>query len=86
MKGTSLGVLACPYCEYAFKIAGGFPHFIEPDNLTGLNKSIARIYDRVSWGYQIFRGGSAWMGSFEPANLSAEIQSKGLVKKNNGYT
>jgi len=49
-----IGCLTCPACHLEFKIAGGIPHFIEPENLTGLNRRFARIYSRVSWGYRLF--------------------------------
>ncbi|UCD97828.1 MAG: methyltransferase domain-containing protein [Chloroflexota bacterium] len=44
----------CPACSKNYPVVSGIPHFIQPQDLTGLNKRFARIYDWVSWGYRLF--------------------------------
>jgi ubiquinone/menaquinone biosynthesis C-methylase UbiE/uncharacterized protein YbaR (Trm112 family) len=42
------GRLSCPQCERIFPIKDGIPHFIELQELEGLNRSLARFYERFS--------------------------------------
>ncbi len=48
------GRLACPACDKHFPIVDGIPHFIAPEQLTGLNRRFSRMYDLTSWGYRAF--------------------------------
>jgi ubiquinone/menaquinone biosynthesis C-methylase UbiE/uncharacterized protein YbaR (Trm112 family) len=54
-NGTILkGSLTCSACLNIFPILRGIPHFINEDELVGLNKPIARMYDWFSWIYSLF--------------------------------
>jgi ubiquinone/menaquinone biosynthesis C-methylase UbiE/uncharacterized protein YbaR (Trm112 family) len=44
----------CPVCTKIYPVVAGIPHFIQSQELTGLNKRFARIYDWASWGYRLF--------------------------------
>jgi len=46
--------LYCPTCSKNYPVVAGIPHFIEPQELTGLNKRFARMYDWFSWVYRAF--------------------------------
>ena len=48
------GVLACFHCKQQFPIVSGIPHFIQREQLTGLNRHFARAYDWSSWAYRAF--------------------------------
>jgi ubiquinone/menaquinone biosynthesis C-methylase UbiE/uncharacterized protein YbaR (Trm112 family) len=48
------GSLTCSTCQKMFPILRGIPHFIREDELVGLNKSFARMYDWFSWIYSAF--------------------------------
>lgn len=44
----------CPGCQKDYPVVGGIARFIQPEELTGLNKTFARMYDWFSWGYRAF--------------------------------
>jgi len=46
--------LDCPACGRHYAVVDGIPHFIEPAQLTGLNRQFARMYDWFSWIYRPF--------------------------------
>lgn len=48
------GTLSCPACQRSYPILHGIPHFIVAEDLTGLNKPFARMYDWFSWVYSAF--------------------------------
>ncbi len=48
------GTLSCSGCQGTFPIHKGIPHFIKEDELVGLNKTFARLYDWFSWIYTAF--------------------------------
>ena len=48
------GTLSCPTCQRTFPIQHGIPHFIKAEDLIGLNKPFARMYDWFSWVYSAF--------------------------------
>ena len=48
------GSLNCLSCQTVYPIIRGIPHFIQEENLTGLNKPFARMYDWFSWIYSAF--------------------------------
>lgn len=48
------GSLTCYTCQKKYPILGGTPHFICEDELVGLNKPFARMYDWFSWIYSAF--------------------------------
>jgi len=48
------GVLTCFHCKQQFPIVNGIPHFIQREQLTGLNRHFARVYDWSSWAYRAF--------------------------------
>ena len=45
------GSLVCNTCSKEFPIEEGIPHFIRYDELTGLNRRFARLYDWFSYVY-----------------------------------
>jgi ubiquinone/menaquinone biosynthesis C-methylase UbiE len=45
------GILACNTCSKEFPIEDGIPHFIRYEELTGLNRRFARLYDWFSYVY-----------------------------------
>ena len=45
------GSLACNTCSKEFAIEEGIPHFIRYEELTGLNRRFARLYDWFSYVY-----------------------------------
>lgn len=42
------GHLVCQQCQRRFPIKAGIPHFIKYDELIGLNRKYARVYDLIS--------------------------------------
>ncbi len=46
--------LTCLSCQNVYPIKRGIPHFIKEEDLTGLNKPFARMYDWFSWIYSAF--------------------------------
>jgi ubiquinone/menaquinone biosynthesis C-methylase UbiE/uncharacterized protein YbaR (Trm112 family) len=46
--------LHCPACQKTYPLVDGIPHFIQPAQLSGLNKRFAQMYDWFSWGYRAF--------------------------------
>jgi len=42
------GCLACVSCHREYAIHAGIPHFIQPQELTGLNQRFARLYDHFA--------------------------------------
>jgi ubiquinone/menaquinone biosynthesis C-methylase UbiE/uncharacterized protein YbaR (Trm112 family) len=48
------GRLRCERCQKDYPIEQGIPHFVQPEQLTGLNRRFARMYDWFSWGYRLF--------------------------------
>jgi SAM-dependent methyltransferase len=53
-KSIIKGNLTCSTCQKMFPILQGIPHFIREDELVGLNKPFARLYDWFSWIYSMF--------------------------------
>lgn len=51
LKGESLH---CAQCQKIYPIVDGVPHFIEQQELTGMNQRFSRLYDWFSWGYRAF--------------------------------
>jgi ubiquinone/menaquinone biosynthesis C-methylase UbiE/uncharacterized protein YbaR (Trm112 family) len=48
------GALGCEECTRSFPIVNGIPHFVRPDELRGLNRRIAYLYDWFSLVYDPF--------------------------------
>jgi ubiquinone/menaquinone biosynthesis C-methylase UbiE/uncharacterized protein YbaR (Trm112 family) len=48
------GTLICAKCQRQYPIQEGIVHFIEPEELTGLNGRFARFYDRFTRVYFLF--------------------------------
>jgi len=48
------GRLRCEGCQKDYPIEQGIPHFVQPEQLTGLNRRFSRMYDLYSWGYRAF--------------------------------
>jgi len=48
------GSLFCPHCDRSFPIRNGIAHFIDPQQLEGLNARFARLYDWFSHVYPFF--------------------------------
>jgi ubiquinone/menaquinone biosynthesis C-methylase UbiE/uncharacterized protein YbaR (Trm112 family) len=48
------GSLTCPRCSVNYAIVDGIPHFIKTDELKGLNRRFAMMYDLYSWLYRAF--------------------------------
>jgi ubiquinone/menaquinone biosynthesis C-methylase UbiE len=48
------GALVCAGCQRQYPIKEGIPHFIEPEELTGLNARFARFYDWFTHVYFLF--------------------------------
>jgi len=48
------GALTCATCQRQYPIREGIVHFIEPEELTGLNARFARFYDRFTRVYFLF--------------------------------
>ena len=48
------GFLYCSACERRFPIVRGVPQFVRPDELKGLNRRFARMYDWLSHVYALF--------------------------------
>jgi len=44
----------CPSCKKDYPVVDGIAYFIQAEELTGLNKTFARMYDWFSWGYRAF--------------------------------
>jgi ubiquinone/menaquinone biosynthesis C-methylase UbiE/uncharacterized protein YbaR (Trm112 family) len=48
------GWLFCPHCKQSFPIKSGVAHFIQAQELEGLNRRFAGFYDWLSHGYALF--------------------------------
>jgi len=48
------GRLRCERCQKDYPIEQGIPHFVQPEQLTCLNRRFSRMYDLYSWGYRAF--------------------------------
>ncbi|MEW6717039.1 MAG: methyltransferase domain-containing protein [Chloroflexota bacterium] len=60
------GTLLCTRCSRTLPIVQGIPRFITPEELTGLNRRFARMYDWFSWVYAPFsKAAFAWIGMSE---------------------
>ena len=60
------GSLRCPVCARIYPVQDGIPHFIRPEQLTGMNRRFSRVYDWASWGYRAFsRIAFAYIGMTE---------------------
>lgn len=60
------GMLRCTRCSRTFPIVHGIPRFITPEELTGLNRRFARLYDWFSWVYVPFsKAAFAFIGMSE---------------------
>jgi ubiquinone/menaquinone biosynthesis C-methylase UbiE len=44
----------CPACQKDYPVVDGIPHFIQTQEMSGLNKRFAQMYDWFSWGYRAF--------------------------------
>ncbi len=44
----------CTACQKDYPVVDGIPHFIELQEMTGLNKRFAQMYNWFSWGYRAF--------------------------------
>lgn len=44
----------CPICQRHYPVVDGIPHFIQQQELTGLNRRFAHVYDWSSRGYRLF--------------------------------
>ena len=44
----------CAACQKDYPVVDGIPHFIELQEMTGLNKRFAQMYNWFSWGYRAF--------------------------------
>jgi SAM-dependent methyltransferase len=53
-ESISDGWLSCLNCRKTYPIKRGIPHFITEQELIGLNKPFARMYDWFSWIYSAF--------------------------------
>ena len=51
---VNTGSLTCSACQKIYPIQQGIPRFIKPEELVGLNKRFARLYDWFSWTYSAF--------------------------------
>ena len=49
---TENGSLHCAHCNKEYLIEQGIPHFIRAEELTGLNRRFARVYDWFSYVYR----------------------------------
>lgn len=60
------GTLACQGCQKSYAIQNGIPHFIRERELSGLNRTFARLYDWFSWIYPAFsKAGFRLLGTTE---------------------
>ena len=50
-ESVATGSLYCSRCDRVFPIAQGIARFIQPEDLSGLNRRFARFYDVVSYVY-----------------------------------
>lgn len=48
------GTLVCKKCLRSYPVLRGIPHFIREEDLVGLNKPLARLYNWFSWIYRAF--------------------------------
>jgi ubiquinone/menaquinone biosynthesis C-methylase UbiE/uncharacterized protein YbaR (Trm112 family) len=48
------GNLRCGSCSKNYTVEDGIPHFIQPAQLTGLNRRFSGIYNWFSWFYRAF--------------------------------
>jgi ubiquinone/menaquinone biosynthesis C-methylase UbiE len=53
-EAIETGALVCAQCRRQYPILEGIVHFIEPEELTGLNARFARFYDRFTRVYFLF--------------------------------
>lgn len=44
----------CPVCRKNYPVIGGIAHFIEQQELTGMNQRFSQLYDWFSWVYRAF--------------------------------
>ena len=44
----------CPACHKDYPVVDGITHFIQTQEMTGLNKRFAQMYNWFSWGYRAF--------------------------------
>jgi len=70
------GVLCCGQCGRLFPIKNGIPHFIQRDELTGLNRRFSRLYDWFSWGYAGFL-----KAAFALIGMSEEIARREITDR-----
>jgi uncharacterized protein YbaR (Trm112 family) len=60
------GNLCCVTCSKNYNLIDGIPHFIQAEQLSGLNRRFSRMYDWFSWGYRAFsRIAFAFIGTDE---------------------
>lgn len=53
-NGIQSGSLRCTKCDQKYPVINGIAHFIEPSELTGLNRRFSRLYDWFSWIYPLY--------------------------------
>jgi len=77
------GTLTCPICQRTFPIQHGIPHFIKAEDLNGLNKPFARMYDWFSWVYSAFcKIGFIFLGTTDSharSEVLSRLEPKGKV-------
>jgi ubiquinone/menaquinone biosynthesis C-methylase UbiE len=79
---VATGVLTCSNCQITIPIQQGIPHFIKEEELTGLNKPFARMYDWFSWTYSAFsKIGFLFLGTTE---AKARLELLSLLEPNGG--
>jgi ubiquinone/menaquinone biosynthesis C-methylase UbiE len=70
------GRLTCLNCQRNFPILHGIPHFIKEEELLGLNKKFARLYDWFSLIYSAFsKIGFLFLGTTE-ARARSEVMDR----------
>jgi ubiquinone/menaquinone biosynthesis C-methylase UbiE/uncharacterized protein YbaR (Trm112 family) len=73
------GSLNCPTCHKDFPIRQGMPWFIQENELEGLNKTFAHLYDWFSWIYNSFsKVGFKLLGTSESQARQELIDRLGL--------
>lgn len=68
--------LTCFTCQNQFPVYQGIPHFIKEEDLSGFNKTFARMYDWFSWIYSAFsKIGFLFLGTTD-SRARSEILSR----------
>ena len=81
MNSIETGSLSCPTCQEIFPIHHGIPRFIRENELEGLNKTFAHLYNWFSWIYTAFsKVGFRLLGTTDSRarqELLARLEPKG---------